>query len=50
MDALKLILFEERWLHDESLVLILNMILVFGLEISVTPKNFVFVSLNQVVN
>lgn len=37
MDALKLILFKECWFDDEALVLILNMVLVFGLEISVTP-------------
>ena len=50
MDALKLIFFEECWFDDESLVLILNMILIFGLEISVTPKDFIFMPLNQVVN
>ena len=50
MDALEFIFTEECWLNDEALVLILNMILIFGLEIPIAPNDFVSVSLNHVVD
>ena len=50
MNALKFSFVKECWFNDEALVLILNMILIFGLEISVTPNNFIFMPLHLVVN
>ena len=50
VDALEFVISKKRGLNDETLVLILNMILTFGLEVSIAPLDFISVSLDHMIH